>query len=102
MMTYSRLNKQKEIKCREEGIDRAQAGLFRDMGDTSPLCRYIVISIYLTKEAYSIAGIASSMILEEAISIPDRFQFFYRTMNCTISTMKTEYYANKEYDFNKL
>jgi hypothetical protein len=44
MMTYSRLNKQKEIKCREEGIDRTQAGLFRDMGDASPLFRCAIIS----------------------------------------------------------
>jgi uncharacterized membrane protein YeaQ/YmgE (transglycosylase-associated protein family) len=42
MVTYSRLNKQKEIKCREEGIDRTQAPLFRDMGDASPLFRYTI------------------------------------------------------------
>jgi len=42
MFTYSQLNKQKEIKCREEGIDETQAGLFRDMGDASPLFRYTI------------------------------------------------------------
>jgi len=42
MVTYSRLNAQKERRCREEGIDHTQSGLFREMGDASPLFRYTI------------------------------------------------------------
>jgi hypothetical protein len=74
MMAYSRLNKQKEIKCREEDIDGSQASLFCDTGDTSPLFRCGVTSICLAKKAHSIVGIPYSMIPKEAISILDRIQ----------------------------
>jgi hypothetical protein len=59
MFTYSQLNKQKEIKCREEGIDGTQAGLFRDMGDASPLFRRVIGCIPVTREIHYIAGILS-------------------------------------------
>jgi hypothetical protein len=62
MVAYSRLNKQKEIKCQEEGIDHTQAELFRDMGDASPLFRYVIIRILITRNAYSITGTPSRAI----------------------------------------
>lgn len=42
MVTYWRLNKQKEELCRRENIDQSQAHRFRDMGDASPLFRYTI------------------------------------------------------------
>ncbi|KAG8767274.1 hypothetical protein FRC15_005797, partial [Serendipita sp. 397] len=42
MVTYSRLNKQKEVQCRREGIDHSHAPKFREMADASPLFRYTI------------------------------------------------------------
>ncbi|KZV65831.1 MFS general substrate transporter [Peniophora sp. CONT] len=42
MFTYDRLNKQKEEYCRREGITLDMAPQFVDMGDKSPLFRYVL------------------------------------------------------------
>jgi hypothetical protein len=101
MMAYARLNKQKEIKCREEGIDRSQASLFCDTGDTSPLFRCGVISICLAKKAHSIVGIPYSMI-PKLYPSPTEFRVFQcgSMMKNEVYIVKTENYLNKIYDLN--
>lgn len=49
MVTYYRLNKQKERQCREEGIDHTHASRFREMGDDSPLFRCVYSTFINTK-----------------------------------------------------
>ena len=41
MATYKRLNRQKEELCKREGIDQTRRAEFRDIGDASPLFRYV-------------------------------------------------------------
>jgi hypothetical protein len=76
MFTHFWLNKQKEIKCREEGIDLTQAGLFRDMGDASPLFRCVIIGIPVTKETHYIAGIPSRQDTAGVISLSVKVRWF--------------------------
>ena len=42
MWDYNRSNKQKEEQCREGGITEDRKDEFRNMGDHSPLFRYIL------------------------------------------------------------
>ncbi|KZP18813.1 MFS general substrate transporter [Athelia psychrophila] len=42
MWDYNRLNKQKDALCLREGITEARADEFREMGDDSPLFRYMI------------------------------------------------------------
>jgi hypothetical protein len=46
MWDYNRINKQKEALCAKEGITGDLKDNFSDMGDDSPLFRYVMI-IYL-------------------------------------------------------
>lgn len=41
MWDYNRINKQKEALCAREGITQDREDEFRDMGDDSPLFRYV-------------------------------------------------------------
>ena len=43
MITYKRLNKQKEELCKREGIDQTRRAEFRDIGDASPLFRCVFL-----------------------------------------------------------
>ena len=40
MYTYNRINKQREAKCKAEGIDDSRRAEFADLGDDSPLFRW--------------------------------------------------------------
>jgi hypothetical protein len=87
MFTYSRLNKQKETKCREEGIDSTQAELFRDMGDASPLFRCVIINISVIKrlillQIYDLVGLGA--ILEGAVSLVNIQCFLARVTRCKL------------------
>jgi len=42
MVEFSRLNKRKAERCAREGITEARAAEFGEMGDASPLFRYIL------------------------------------------------------------
>jgi hypothetical protein len=42
MWNYARLNKEKIALCKREGIDELQKEKFSDMGDKSPLFRYVL------------------------------------------------------------
>ena len=37
---YNRINKEKEVRCQEDGITEERRDEFRNMGDHSPLFRY--------------------------------------------------------------
>lgn len=60
MVTYHYLNKHKKYQCREEGIDRTQAGRYREIGDDSPLFRCVVLILYCYK-AHVSTGMLSSL-----------------------------------------
>ena len=45
MVTYRRLNRQKEELCKREGIDHRRRAEFKDVGDASPLFRYVFVLI---------------------------------------------------------
>jgi len=42
MIDFNRINKQKAALCAREGIDESRASEFSDMGDASPLFRYVL------------------------------------------------------------
>ncbi|KAI0632655.1 major facilitator superfamily domain-containing protein [Trametes polyzona] len=42
ILEFSRLNRRKTVRCAQEGITEEKADEFHDMGDASPLYRYIV------------------------------------------------------------
>jgi hypothetical protein len=42
MWDYNRINKQKEASCAKEGITSDLKDNFSDMGDDSPLFRYVI------------------------------------------------------------
>ena len=47
MATYRRLNRQKGKLCKRERIDRRHRAEFKDMGDASPVFRYVFPVILL-------------------------------------------------------
>lgn len=42
MVVYSRANLKKEEQCAKEGIDESRSAEFRQMGDESPLFRWVL------------------------------------------------------------
>ena len=42
MWDFRRINRKKEELCMREGIDESRQAEFREMGDASPLYRYVI------------------------------------------------------------
>ena len=48
MVTYRRLNREKEELCKREGIDQTRRAEFTDIGDASPLFRFAFFSFFFS------------------------------------------------------